>query len=261
MMKASGFIEASSAVEMRLAVSLVLGTCTVTASATLRISATDMALDAVQLGGLGGDVGVVADDVHAQGASAVGHGHADLAQADDAQRLVDQLAAHEGGAVPLAGVHRGVGRGDVARQREEQRQGVLGGGGGVAGGRVDDGDAGRGGGGDVDVVDTDAGAADDHQPRAGGDGLGVGLDAAAHEQGVVLGQGREELVARHAHAHIDVVLFLEEGDALRRQLLSDEDAHRSGLLAGATGGGGTGARARWATADARRHLLDDLDGR
>ena len=216
-------------------------------------------LDAVQLGGLGRDEGIATDDVHAQRTSAVGHGHADLAQADDAERLVDQLAAHEGGAVPVACVHRGVRGGHATRQREEQGQGVLGGRDGVAGRSVDDRDAGGGGGGDVDVVDADAGTADDDQSLAGGDGLGVGLDAAAHEQGVVLRQGREELVARQAHANVDVVLLLEQGDALGRQLLSNEDAHAQASSPALRAAAGPTPRSM---GDARCSgaFLDDLDG-
>ena len=103
------------------------------------------------------------------------------------------------------GVHRGVGGGYVAGEREQERQRVLGGGDRVAGRGVDDDDAGRRGGGDVDVVDADAGPADDDEAPPGGDGLGVGLDAAADEQRVVLGQRGQELLAGEADADVDVV--------------------------------------------------------
>src|SRR5207253_3424337 len=85
---------------------------------------------------------------------------ADAAQADHAERLAGQLGADELVAVPAAGLHAGVGRGDVPGQGQEQRDGVLGGGDGVAAGRVHDDDALAGGGGDVDVVDADAGPDD-----------------------------------------------------------------------------------------------------
>jgi hypothetical protein len=60
-----------------------------------------------------------------------------------------------------------IGLRDLAGEREHHRDGVLGGGDGVAEGRVHHHDAARGGGGDVDVVDADAGAADDLEPRRG----------------------------------------------------------------------------------------------
>jgi len=184
------------------------------------------AFDTVKLGRFVGDVGVEAGDTHAQGTSAVRDSHADLAQADDAERLSDELPTHERRTVPLAGVHRGIGCRHVASQREEQRERVLGGRGGVARGGVDHGDAGRGCGGDVDVVDTHTGAADDEQLAAGSDRLGIGLDATAHQQRLVFGQGREVLLTRHAHPHVDAVLFLQEGHALGCQLLSDENLHQ-----------------------------------
>ena len=78
---------------MRLRVERVSGTWTVTASA----SADDLGLvderHAVSGGRLLGHVRVVAEDLHLHRPSAVGDGHADLAQADDAQRLAAQLDA------------------------------------------------------------------------------------------------------------------------------------------------------------------------
>ena len=47
---------------------------------------------------------------------------------------------------------------------------------------------------EVDVVDADAGPADDLEPVAGGDHAGVDLDLAADDQRVVVGQDRAELV-------------------------------------------------------------------
>ena len=48
-------------------------------------------VNAVQRGGLLGHERVVAQNLHLHAARAVGDGHADLAQADDAQRLAAQL--------------------------------------------------------------------------------------------------------------------------------------------------------------------------
>ena len=72
--------------------------------------------------------------------------------------------------------------GDPAGDAVEQREGVLGGRDRVAGRGVDDGDAGPRRGVEVDVVDADAGPADDDEPRAGGDELGVDLDLAADDR-------------------------------------------------------------------------------
>ena len=55
--------------------------------------------------------------------------------------------------------------GNLAGQRQHQRDGVLGGGDRIAERRVHHDDAARGGGGNVDIVDADAGAADHLQVR------------------------------------------------------------------------------------------------
>ena len=115
------------------------------------------------------------------------------------------------GLLPFAGLGGAVGLGELAGERHQQRDGVLGGGDGIAEGRVHHDDALGGRGGHVDIVDADAGAADHAQPairlgqhllghlgrRADGEpviiaddggevvlveaGLGVGFDAAVGE--------------------------------------------------------------------------------
>ena len=91
---------------------------------------------------------------------AVGDDRADIAAADDAERLAGDLDAHEAVLLPLAGLGRGVGLRDLARQREHQRDGVFGGGDRIAERRVHHDDAARRRRRDVDIVDADAGAAD-----------------------------------------------------------------------------------------------------
>ena len=129
-----------------------------------------------------------------------------LPRPDDAQRLAAQLDAGELRALPLAAAHRGVGGRGLAGEPEQQRERVLGGGDRVAGGGVDDGDAGPRRRLEVDVVDADAGAADDDEAGARGDQLGVDLDLAADDEGVVLGQDRGDLLAREAELLVDVVV-------------------------------------------------------
>ena len=83
-----------------------------------------------------------------------------------AERLVGELDAGEALALPGAVAQRALGGADVAREREHQRDRVLGGRDDVGLGRVADDDARRGRRVDVDVVDADAGAADHAQARA-----------------------------------------------------------------------------------------------
>ena len=109
---------------------------------------------------LGGQERIEGDHLHLQADGAVGDDRADVAAADDAERLGGELDAHELGLLPFAGLRGAVGLRDLAGQRHHQRERMLGRGDGIAEGRVHDDDALGGGGLDVDVVDADAGAAD-----------------------------------------------------------------------------------------------------
>ena len=101
----------------------------------------------------------------------VGDELADAAEADDAERLVGELDALPPAALPPAGDERRVGLRDVAGLGQQQRHRVLGGRDDVALRGVDDHHAAPGGGVDVDVVEPDAGPADDDQVGAGGQHL------------------------------------------------------------------------------------------
>jgi hypothetical protein len=70
----------------------------------------------------------------------------------------------------------------------------------------------------VDVVDADPRPADDDEAGACRDELGVHLDLAAHDQRVVVGQDRPELLASTADALVDLVVRGEEIDAFAATL-------------------------------------------
>ena len=129
-------------------------------------------------------------------------------------------------ALPLAPAHRRVGGRGLAGEPEQQRERLLRGRDRVARRGVDDDDAGPGGGLEVHVVHADAGAADDHEAGARGDQLGVHLDLAADDEGVVLGQDRGDLLAWQAQLLVDVVVAAEELEALGGEGLDDKDPHR-----------------------------------
>jgi hypothetical protein len=117
-------------------------------------------LDADILGALRRQERIERDHLHAQAERAVGGDRADIAAADHAQRLAGDLDAHEAVLLPLAGLRRGVGLRNFTRQRQHQRDGVLGGRDRIAERRVHHDDALGGGRRDLDIVDADAGAAD-----------------------------------------------------------------------------------------------------
>ena len=101
------------------------------------------------------DVGVVGDELHPERVGPLRDEHADATQADDAERLVVQLDTLPAGAVPFTGPEITICLGDVARLREQQRDGVLGRRQHVGLRRVDDHHASTRGRLDVDVVEAD----------------------------------------------------------------------------------------------------------
>ncbi len=129
-------------------------------------------LDAELAEALGGDERVEGEHAHAEALGAGGDELADAAEAEDAERLLVDLDAAELRALPLAGGEAGVRLRDVARQRQHQRDGVLRGGDDVRLRRVGDDDPALGGRLDVDVVDPDAGAADDLEVVGAADQVG-----------------------------------------------------------------------------------------
>ena len=117
------------------------------------------------------DERVVGDDAHPEAERAARDLLADAAEAEHAERLAGQLDAAAARALPAALLQRGVGLRDVARERDQQADRVLGGRDDGRLGRVRDHDAAPRRGLDVDVVDSDAGAADHLQPLAALDQL------------------------------------------------------------------------------------------
>ena len=110
---------------------------------------------------LGRQERIVGDHLHAQTEGPLGDDRADIAAADDAERLAGQLDPHEARLLPFAGLRRAVGRRDLAAQREQHGNRVLGGGDRVAVGGIHHDNAALRRRCDVDIVDADAGPADD----------------------------------------------------------------------------------------------------
>ena len=117
--------------------------------------------------------------------------------------------------------------GDLARQREHHRDGVLGGGDRIAERRVHHDDALGGRGRDVDVVDADAGAADDLQLRRLLQQLLGDLGGRADGEAVIVADDRGELVLVLAEVGLEVDLdaaILEDLRRRRGQLVGNENA-------------------------------------
>ena len=173
-------------------------------------------------GKVGRDERIERDQSHPKARRAAGHFRTHASQADDAQGLVAHLDAHERGTLPLAFLHRCVGLGYVAGQRQHQRHSVLRGSHRVADGCIYDRDAGTRGSVQVDVVHADAGTGDDLQVAPGSDhGLGD-LGLAAHHQRVVPRDGRDEFFGRKAALDVDADVLFQQVDALGVYVVGDE---------------------------------------
>ncbi len=131
------------------------------------------------------DEGVISQQLHPETLGAAGHFRANPAQTDHAQIFIADFDAHKGAAPPFAPLQRLVGLGNVAGQGQHQGQRVLGGGHGVADGRVDHGDTGAGSRVQVDVIHADAGPADYLEPAPRLNNLSGDLGFAANHQGIV----------------------------------------------------------------------------
>ena len=128
---------------------------------------------------------------------------ADSSEPAEAERLAAQLRAGQLLLVPDAALHRGVGGGHRARQRQHQRQRVLGDADAVAAGRVHDENAPRAGRGEIDVVDSGSGAGNHPKFGRGGEQPLVDLGRAADDERVGLGEIRRQHVRRTSGARVD----------------------------------------------------------
>ncbi len=203
------------------------------------------ALDAEGDGALGGEEGVVGDDLHLQPDGARGDHRADVAAADEAEGLAGDLDAHEARLLPPAGAGRGVGGGDLPGAGEQHGDRVLGGGDRVAEGGVHHHDALGRGRGDVDVVDADAGAADDAQGAGLGDQVGGDLGRRADGEAVVaaddLGELRGVLAERRLEVDLDAAVAEDlhggVGELVGNEYLGHEDHPLSVMQVDSSGQG------------------------
>jgi hypothetical protein len=140
-----------------------------------------------------------------EGPGARRHLAADAPETNHAELLPAQFRAHEALLVPDAGLHRGVGGGELTRDGQHQADGELGDADAVGAGGVHDQDAARGRGRHVHVVDAGAGTGDDAQVRSGFDQRRGDLRGTADDQRVRVGKIAGELVWFTAGAGVDGV--------------------------------------------------------
>src|SRR5712692_1527202 len=191
--------------------------------------------DQLHLQGLGArqrQIRIVRQHAHAESRGPAGHFAADSAYPKNAEGFVVKLDPLKRLAVPLPGFHRGMGLRNVAGQRHQHGTGQLGGGDGVAAGRVHDHHAVLRGRFDIDVIDPDAGAAHDFQMRSGLDYLARDLRFGADDQGVGVGDQRQEFrfgLSFFQNSQVQSGLLLEILNSLGGNWVADQHVHTTEL--------------------------------
>ncbi len=149
------------------------------------------ALDTELAKALGRDERVVGEHLHLQADRPTGDLASDPAEAEHAQHLVGELDPAPLRTLPASCDQRGMRLGDVARERDQQPDRVLGCGDDVRLRRIRHHDPAPGGRLDIDVVDPDSRATDHLQPRPAGDHVGGHLGRRTDDERVV---GAEDLL-------------------------------------------------------------------
>ena len=160
---------------------------------------------------VGGQVGVIGHDVHLEGTAQFAHALADAAEAQDAQGLAPQLAAHEFILVPgLVHLHVVVGGDGVAGQIQHLGEGQLGHGVGVQAGSVEDLHALCLAGVHVHVVQAHGAHADDLQVGGGVNDLLGDLGVHAHDEHIVVRDELDQLLlgGEHVGVHLHILAQL-----------------------------------------------------
>ena len=160
-------------------------------------------------------------------AQARGHARADLAEADEPHGLSLKLRPDELRALPFPSLQRSLCLGDLAQEREEDRDRMLRCGDDVPGWSVDDEDPAFRRGLDVHVVEADTRAPDDAELLPGGQELPVHLRRGPHDEGVVIADRREKGLAGEIGADVRGQAGLRENrEAGLGEGFRDEDAIR-----------------------------------
>ena len=154
---------------------------------------------------------VVVEDLHAHRLGEHRELRADVAVADDAERLAADLAAALRALAPAARVEDAVALERAAHEHDDLADRELDHAARVRVRRVEDGDATRGGGGEVDLLGADAEAADREEAVRGGEGGGrhAGLRADAEERDALERAGEFGLGQRVGD-RLDLVAFVRE---------------------------------------------------
>ena len=172
-----------------------------------------------------GNIRIVTNGGHFHSLHTFGDTAADTADADDAKGFALYLNAVKGFAVPFAFLNGLMGLRNVTSHSHHHSNGVLGSCHGVAFRGVEYDDAFSGSGRNIDVVNANAGAADNLQASGGFDNLLGYLGHAAGYQTIVIVDNLNKLLRLHVGHYIYIKVFAQQSYAFFADIVADKNFH------------------------------------
>ena len=177
-----------------------------------------------------GNIRVITNGGHFHSLHTFGNTAANTADADDTKGFALNLNAVEGFAVPFAFLNGLVSLRNVACHSHHHSNGVLGCCHGVAFRGVEYDNAFSGSGGDINVVNANAGAADNLQAGGGFNNLFGYLGHAAGYQAIVIVDNLDKLLRLHVGHYIYIKMFAQQSYAFFADIVADKNFHGDYLL-------------------------------
>ena len=171
------------------------------------------------------NIRVVTNGGHFHSLHTFGNTAADTADADDAKGFALYLNAVKGFAVPFAFLNGLMCLRNVTSHSHHHSNGVLGSSHSVAFRGVEYDDAFSGSGGDIDVVNANAGTADNLQAGGGFNNLFGYLGHAAGYQAIVIVDNLDKLLRLHVGHYIYIKVFAQQSYAFFADIVADKNFH------------------------------------
>ena len=165
------------------------------------------------------------DHLHPQTERPAGDNRADITRPDQTQRLTGNFDTHEPVLGPHSGLRLGIGFGQLPREREHQRNRVLGCRNRIAERGVHHHHALRRGGGNIDVVDPDSGAADNFEVGGGSKDRLSDFGRAANREPIIVADPCDQLFGGFAGDFINIAAaFTKDRSGIGVHLVGNEYA-------------------------------------
>ena len=179
------------------------------------------------------NVGVIGDDVGAEGGQSRGDQLPDAAQAHHSDSLAEDLSAIERRALPGVLMQGRIGRRDLPCGSQHERNRMLSSAVDIGGGRIDHQHTGRGGSIHINVVQADTGTGDDLELGCRGDHLSIDGSGRTHQQRIGIDDRCQQFRAVRAVHPPHLHLVSQGGDGRFGKFVGDQyngHAHPNRLM-------------------------------